>query len=296
MACHKILRIGVLTAVLSFVPLLSTADWIRLGSWNIEHLGERDDDSVPVALAEHIHLTGLDAIALQEIYDNDAIDATRTNHQLDETLRILNEETRQDWTYEMFPNRYSGDKSQLVAVAWNKKRLSKVGDTYRLEFEREANEWDRHPHAIKLSAGNGRTDIVIIGVHMKANYRADFSDQREKEAKILLESLGDFRDVLDDEDIVLIGDFNCASNSEAAIQAFEEAGFRDLNARDTATHVVYGPLDRIIVPTPGVSTTASEFSFSRQYILAAADSDTFDRFLSDHMMIMTPIRIQNDDD
>ena len=69
----------------------------------------------------------------------------------------------------------------------------------------------------------------------------------------------------------------------------------DLNKKDRDTHLAYGPLNRIIVPSQGVSDMASEFSFSRQYILTAADSKAFDRFLSDHMLVITPIRINDDD-
>ena len=64
-----------------------TGDWIRLGSWNIEKLGDsQNDDSAPKALAEYIHISGVDVISLQEIGDNDDNPETRTNKQLDETF------------------------------------------------------------------------------------------------------------------------------------------------------------------------------------------------------------------
>jgi len=276
--------------------MVVNADWIRLASWNIEKLGTNADESAPVALAEHLHLTGVDVILMQEIYDNDGNSTTKTNSQLDETFRILNEETGQDWTYEMFPNRHAGDKSQLLATAWNRSRLKKIGETYRLEFDRTGNEWDRHPHAIKLSAGDDKTDIVLVGIHMKANFQGDFSEQRAKEANILVEALPEIQNRFEDYDVIFAGDFNCKSNDEPAIKQLEDIAYRDLNGKDKETHVQYGPLDRILVPTPGVNESAAEFSFSRQYILTAADSDAFDEYLSDHLMILTPIRILEDDD
>lgn len=51
------------------------------------------------------------------------------------------------------------------------------------------------------------------------------------------------------------------------------------------------PFDRVFVPED-----QPEFRFSRQYVLIAADADAHDGFLSDHFMIVVPVRIQNDDD
>ena len=287
----------ILFCLISFIaPGIASADWIRFASWNIEKLGTSEDESALIALAEHLHLTGVDVIVMQEIYDNDNNTATRTNSQLDETFRILNEETGQDWTYEIFPNRHSGDTSQLVAAAWNRSRLNKVDETYRLQFERSANEWDRHPHAIKFSAGADKTNIVVVGIHMKADFRGDFSEQRAKESKILVEALPAIQSNFDDYDVIFAGDFNSKTNNELAIKQLQQIEYRDLNEKDKETHVKYGALDRIIVPTPGVHDSASEFSFSKQYILTAADSAAFDEHLSDHLMIITPIRILEDDD
>ena len=124
-----------LSLFLVFITASLQAYWIRLGSWDIEHLGKDGDESAPVALAEHLHLTGLYVITFQEVYDNDDDANTKTNLQLDETMRILNDETGQDWTYEMFGNRRNGDKSQLVVIAWNQNRLAKLGETLRLDIE-----------------------------------------------------------------------------------------------------------------------------------------------------------------
>ena len=269
----------------------SFADWIRLGSWNIEHLGRMEDEATgPKAIAEYVHLSGLDILAMQEIYDNDGVGATKTNIQLNEAFEVLNQVAGHDWEYIMLPNKSSGDKSQLVAIAWNKDRVKKIGDELRISINRQGNEWDRHPHAIKFQAGTGMTDIVVIPVHMKANYNGDFSEQRGLEAQALIQALDSVKTEFDDEDIVIIGDFNCGTTDEPAIQALLAEGYRDLNSRDGATHITWGPLDRILVPGD------EEFVFSRQYSLTASDSEAFDRFLSDHQIVLTPIRILDDDD
>lgn len=288
----------VLYLVVSFL-LTSTAygDWIRLASWNIEHLGRNADEStVPKALAEHIFLTGADIMVFQEIYDNDNTNATRTNTQLTAAFEHLEQRTGDVWQYEMLPNRRDEDDRQLIVVSWNTQRVEKVGDALRLNIQRQGNEWHRHPHAIKFSAGREESDIVVIPVHMKADYRGDFSEQRNIEAQALIEQLPAIRQHFDDTDIVILGDLNCGEASEPAMAAFAGAGFRDLNANDTATHVRYGPLDRILVYGSRDSEAHREFSFTRQYVITAADSDVFDHYLSDHQVITAPIRVIADDD
>ncbi len=98
-----------------------------------------------------------------------------------------------------------------------------------------------------------------------------------------------------DQDIVILGDFNCKSADEWAIGVFAGAGFEDLNAGDADTHVEHGPLDRILVPA-GNGGEQKEFEFSRQYVMAPADVDEFDDSLSDHFLILASYRVMADDD
>ncbi len=277
-----------LTATLISAP--ASADWIRLGSWNIEKLGQSGEETGPKPVAEAIHLSGVDILAMQEVYDNDGDNKTKTNTQLAAAFEILDGIPGQTWKDAVLPNRSKSDKSQLVAIAWNTERVTKIKPALRLDIDRLATEWDRHPHAIQFSAGPDKTDIVVIPLHMKADYKGDYSSQRELEARELTAELAKVRDHFGDEDIVIIGDLNCGNADEPALEEFGKAGFRDLNAKDTATHVEYGPLDRVLVPRQ------DEFLFSRMYILTAADQDQFDRYLSDHQIILIPIRVLPDDD
>jgi predicted extracellular nuclease len=286
-----IVRTAMLGTLIALIGTIASADWLRLGSWNIEHLGSNEESTVPIALAEAIHLTGIDILALQEIYDNDERADTKANTQLDAAFAILNEIEGNNWTYEMLPNKSRRDTSQLVTVAWNQARVAKVGDAFRIPIEREGHEWDRHPHALKFSAGTGKTDIVLIALHMKADYRGDFSAQRGREAQLLVDQL----DIVNnhfggDNDIVLIGDLNCDTADEPALLVFAGAGFDDLNKTDEPTHIRWGALDRVLVPAQ------PEFKYTRQYVLTAADSEAFDLYLSDHQIILAPIKVTTDDD
>jgi predicted extracellular nuclease len=268
---------------------------------NIEHLGGGSTGQRPKAIAEHIFLASPDILVMSEIYDNDQDDDTRTNEELNTAFALLNQNDLYDWDYVLLPNKDEDDESQLCAVAWNKKRISKVGDPLRIDVtvsNDPHNCWDRHPHAVKLSRGNGKSDIVVIPLHMKANPgvgqdNSDELEQREHEAELLVNQLDEVRDHFDDDDVVILGDTNALRTDEDCIQEFVAAGYEDLNERDTGTFKSSAPFDRVLVPR---GPESEEFVFSRQYILRSADPAEHEQFISDHSMIVIPVRVLNDDD
>ncbi len=272
-------------------------DYIRLGSWNIEHFGSSITSQHPKAIAEHIQLSGVDILALEEIYDTDGDPDTRTNAKLDQVTALMNENPAKGWMYRLFPNKQANDKSQLCGVAWDSKSLTLEGEPFKIPVDTDHetfNLWDRHPHAVKFQAGSGKTDFVLIVLHMKSNVDGvDFGrDQRAVEAERLIEQIDSVKEHFADGDIIIAGDTNCLHGDEKAVKEYVEAGFRDLNAADRATFVnTASPFDRIFVPKK-----QNEVKFSRQYVLMAADADVHESQLSDHYLVLTPIKILADDD
>ena len=97
------MRQSLLTAVLVVAlgsGFVQAADFFKIATFNIEHLGSRTPGQQPIAIAEHIDLSGADVLALQEIDVNDSIpddattplDESRRNEQLDTAFGILNQE------------------------------------------------------------------------------------------------------------------------------------------------------------------------------------------------------------
>lgn len=290
--------------VLVFAAPASFADeYLRIGAWNIEHLGKNPKEGqAPTALAEYIFLSGVDVLAMEEIYDTDKQKGTRRNVVLDETFKVLNKNKDHDWEYLIFPNKNQGDTSQLCAVAWNKARVTRQGEPFKLPIKTLSsfNVWDRHPHALKLSAGDKKTDFVVIPLHMKANklqatktQKQAIIDQRKEEAMTLSVALTAVQQTFTDDDIILLGDLNCLSSDEAALKVFVAAGFLDLNADDFSTYALSktAPFDRILVPD-----NQPEFERSRQYTLVPTDQRDHHRRLSDHFMVVALIKIMDDDD
>ena len=271
---------------------------VKVGAWNIENLGEREFGQSTPALAEHLRLAGVDLLALEEIHDTDGNNATRRNGKLDQVFATLNQQPGQDWDYVLFANRNQADTTQLCGVAWNRARVTRVGDPFRIPVVDTPGDgfdsWDRHPHAVKFSAGNGLTDFVVIPVHMKSNVDGATlgRNQRAAEARELAAQLAGVRTRFRDSDVIIISDTNCLDAGEDALGTFVQAGFVDLNAEDLPTFVTgTAPFDRALVPRG-----QEEFRFSRQYALVPTDRQAHDRSLSDHFLILTMLRVMADDD
>lgn len=194
---------------------------------------------------------------------------------------------------------------------WNADRVKKTGEMQIDVDHRDGDDnlWDRAPHAVKFTMlmdvwnkidGKWKKQeeaksLVLIPLHMKSNYGGQTKSKRvrHKEAKTLCGKLEEVRNKLD-ESLILIGDTNCLSADEPAIETFIDNGFVDLNNTDSATYWSrsYGesPFDRAFV-----AEGRPEFQYTRQYVLRSSDLERHDQFLSDHYMIKISVKIYLDD-
>jgi endonuclease/exonuclease/phosphatase family metal-dependent hydrolase len=278
---------------------------LRLGAWNIEWLGSpgqrsgpaRNVAQTPEDLAAYIQAAGVDILALEEIGDDNGDPDTRTNATLTRAFERLERDTSRAWDYRLLPKKSNADTTQLTGVAWDRGKLEFVGEVRVPSLDvpnNDFNEWDRSAHGVKLSAGPGLTDLVVIPVHMKSNRGgvAKTRLQRGLEANLLVAQLDFVRQHFEDDDIVILGDSNCLNKDEVAIQTFVSAGFVDLNAADTPT-LFNGnaPFDRIFV-TGGQGEFANS-AMTVHKTLAPADHK---KRLSDHYMVTTTIDVRPDED
>lgn len=290
---------------------------IRVGAWNIEHLGSPGDRDYPnhradygwnVAqrsedIAAQILALDLDVLALEEIDDTQQGDGKRTNQILDQAFASLNQTPGNNWEYLLFAKRRREAESQYSGLAWNNARVQAQGRPLRIAVsdvttDRYA-EWDRHPHAMKFSRGAGRTDFIVVPIHMKAGGSED-QPQREAEARSLIAELDEISEHFDDQDIILIGDFNMRGRNEEAGVAFRNHGLFDLNYYVRATHYETDwPLDRCYVPR-SQRANGKEFEAVREVRIAAPEGPearrNFRRELSDHWPIVLAFPELADDD
>ncbi len=294
---------------------------IRIGSWNIEWLGTPDNRRGPAAgqaqtvkdLADYIVSAKLDILAVQEVaatMDDQMMPReerpdTFTSPILDQVFEMVAKANGGDWKHVLFPT-YGSRLGQLTGLAWNTERVQAVGepvDIHRVAAKADENgeqaqlwsQWVRPPHGIMFTAGDGLTDFVVIPIHMKAG-AGDNSERRRGEAE---ELVADLPHAFQDGDILIIGDSNCSNTNEPAIKVLGEAGFVDLNQRDTATYWTgVAPLDRAFVPADQPEFKKRSFAVWGKPYMARRRMEPADfaRRLSDHMMVITSITVMADDD
>lgn len=275
--------------------------YIQLGTWNIKHLGqqptEHERSQSVFALADHIEMAGIDVLAVQEIYVTHLSNGNDRNEHLDKTCDLLEEHTGTNWKYRIFKNRNPDDKSQLCGVIWNE-TLLELTQELPIPVEHSVGGdslWDRKPHAVRFTTNepilSKHRSFVIVPLHMKANGRdRGARRKRQKEAEQLVAHIPWVIEQMDDSSLILLGDTNILGSWEKSVEAIIDAGFDDLNAEDDATYAgSKAPFDRFFM-----KSDRPEFKYSRQYTLRSASASAHERFLSDHFMVKTSIKIYVD--
>jgi endonuclease/exonuclease/phosphatase family metal-dependent hydrolase len=287
------------------LSLAAPAEKLRLGAWNIEWLDYPQNRTglasnraqKPEDLANYIEASGVDLLALEEI----CVDSSGSSPTLNRALQLLSESQGQTWKVLLFPKK-DGASTQLTGVAWNTARAELVGQPIPLRADDLSadgyNLLDRAPQAVKFRFAEGRSDFVLIPLHLKSNRkvngRAIGADQRAQESAAILQVLPDIRKTTRDKDLVLLGDFNVKEAREKAVRQFVAAGFRDLNANDRSTFWKgQAPFDRFFVPQ-----NQPEFRHSRLTLFKPErmSPEQFKIRLSDHYMVTTDMEIGADDD
>jgi hypothetical protein len=300
-------------------PATPQAGTIKVGAWNIEWLGKPEDRSgaakniaqAPADLADCIAASGVAILAVEEIVARDPGRPTRSR-EIEATIEALKGRTGAQWDYVLFPGRAVGD--QLTGILWNTAvvtALTRKGESWRQTADspwevpiprgrsaQGSSLWNRPPHAMKFSAGRGKTDIVVIVVHMKADYNGDFAAHRGEEARALAAALPAVRTAFSDSDLVIIGDTNCTQDREPAVAALEGAGLVDLNKGRTQTHWRGGAMDRAFVPADQPEFAGRAFgAVSGPYLDARRLTPAeFKKWYSDHYLITTEVKVMQDDD
>lgn len=298
------------------------ADQLRLGTWNIEWLGRPFDRSgvakgtaqSAADIADYIAFARVDILALQEIVvdEGQSDPGSLRSGELDSVVAQLERKVPGPWRYVLFPGRRPGD--QLTGVLWNSKAVRAVGaggrpfppgleQPLRLSVKtgqssQRSTLFARPPHAMKFSCGDKKTDFVLSVVHLKADYDGDFAAHRKEEASALVVALPSVEKSLADRDVVVLGDTNITGKAEPAEGVLAGAGLIDVNTQREATHWRGGTTDRIYVPgeQPEFVAAGCEVISDRWLEAVRWKPTDFKRRLSDHYMVVTTIRIMEDDD
>lgn len=298
---------------------VANASPIRIGAWNIEWLGKPSERSgraaniaqSPDDLADYIAYAKVDALALAEIV-TDLRSRPLRSRELEAVIESLKRKTNGNWEYTLFPGRADGD--QLTGILWNTNRLiavSAAGTPWNAQSDKpwplpiprarsSAGNmlWSRPPHAMKFTTGNKRSDFIIVPVHMKADYQGKFDKHRAEEARALAATLPKVSELFKDSDIIVIGDTNITDEHEATIDILTDFGLADLNKAHEPTHWQGGGMDRAFVPRTQPEFKDASFEvISTTYLRDRAfRREDFKERFSDHYIIVTTLRVGEDDD
>jgi endonuclease/exonuclease/phosphatase family metal-dependent hydrolase len=306
------------------------ADEVRIGAWNIEWLGfpdrrarpGKDNPQTPEDLADYIHASGVDVLALEEIGVDDERASELKSTELDQVTGSLRDRHQQTWEYVLFPKTdYPEEvedfvkRGQHVGLAWRSDKAQRVGAPFAIPVG--ANEefglkfFERRAHAVKLSFGEAKTDVIFVPIHLKSNRNEDRADdptytmrQREAELAAFAGLLPSLQQHFSDQDIVVLGDTNILGGQTTS-KVLTERAFVDLNRDEQGTTAVWGdgstgyktaPFDRIYVPASQPEFSRLEMKVHRTAGGTDDEIKRFRRTLSDHYLISSTIAILADDD
>lgn len=306
-------------------------DHLRIGAWNIQHLGVKAQK--PADLADYIHASRVDVLALEEIHDDaqkkteDPAKAPWNNTTLTDTLKLLNQkQPGADWQYLLTDPDADNTRVQMTGVLWNGSRVTlknriklQVPGGIHAHTPPPENDpltlWTRRPEAFFFAAGKPdakRTDFALVPLHMKSNSDNEKiagvgPDMRAKEAAQLAAALPALKKQLgtSEEDIILLGDTNANEDAENAMFAKAWPTYRDLNPGtfNTYRHPGFPPgeaLDRIFLPKDQPEfPTATKQKVHGPYAPAGEQQAWFEdhyKRRSDHLLIWCDIQVLADDD
>ncbi len=298
-----------LTLAPTRATLPATETKLRLGQWNIEWLGRPDMRGVnapqePEDLYRYIARAGVDLLTLNEISANTQTAEGPGNKTLEEVFWKLSERTDSRWKHVLFTKETgAADQDQLCGIAWNDKVVQRTDAPLKVPVRKKPQEkdyWTRHPHAVKFTTGPGKTDFVVITLHMKSNRGGDVTiAQRSAEARMLLSALAAVQNQFQDDDIILAGDTNMKAADEPGLKRYLALGFRDLNAADMPTWIQTiqfpaAPFDRFLVPDDQPEFRASQQKVHKD--LPFENEKAYRQKCSDHYMVTMELTVTDDDD
>jgi endonuclease/exonuclease/phosphatase family metal-dependent hydrolase len=195
---------------------------LRLGAWNLEHFGSRNDpprtDQDVQAIADFIRGLDVQVLAVCEIDG-------------EKPLKDLVKRIGPEWKFVVGTSGHVGQEGQVApGVLWDDSRVEMLGAGELSELSgRSASGliFHRQPVVAAFRDRAGGPDFRVVSVHFKAGRTPEDFDRRIAEAKGLrgyLEKL--VSDTGQDDDIIVLGDFNHDySASEADV--FREGAFAE---------------------------------------------------------------------
>lgn len=264
---------------------------LRIGAWNLEFYGQRNDpprtDADRDAIAAKVRELGVDVLAVGEIDGRDALE--------DLAGRIGPE-----WRSVLGTTGIIGDSPvrQLgVGFLWDSSSLELVdaGEFTALpRYEDGLPVYHRVPVTAAFRARDGGPDFRLVAVHLKAGMKPNDSRKRTIELEGLRGRLEAMLEVEgEDGDVIVLGDFNHDTVAPEA-RVFGEGGFATYPRGVGRTIIHFDEQIDHIVPLAGFDEVDMA-SFRIHNEAMAAPGEWRDGY-SDHFPVTIDLRAVADDD
>jgi len=196
---------------------------LRLGSWNLEHFGSRNDpprtDGDVQAIADYIRNLDVQVLAVCEING-------------EQPLKQLVERIGPDWKFILGTSGKVGQEGQVApGVLWDNAKVEMLGAGELSELSEHGSAglvFHRAPVVAAFRDRAGGPDFRVVSVHLKAGRTPEDVDRRTAEGRSLrayLEKL--ISDQSQDDDIVVLGVFNHDPSAREG-DAWTDGGFAQL--------------------------------------------------------------------
>jgi endonuclease/exonuclease/phosphatase family metal-dependent hydrolase len=263
---------------------------LRLGAWNLEHFGSRNDpprtDEDVQAIADFIRDLDVQVLAVSEI---------NGEKPLGELVKRIGPE----WKFVLGTSGQVGQEGQVApGVLWDDSRVEMLGAGELSELsERGASGlvFHRAPVVATFRDRAGGPDFRVVSVHLKAGRTPEDFDRRTEEGKSLrsyLEQLVSAEN--QDDDIVVLGDFN-HDPSAAEADAWTDGGFAKILTGRGRSIIHFDRQIDHAVPI-GTFEEIRESSFKVHNTEGLRDPGNWRRQYSDHFPVTIELEPLSDDD
>jgi endonuclease/exonuclease/phosphatase family metal-dependent hydrolase len=262
----------------------------RIGAWNLEHFGSRNDPPRTAedmqAIADYIRDLDVQVLAVCEING-------------EKPLKELVKRIGPDWKFVLGTSGKVGQEGQVApGVLWDDSRVDMLGAGELSELSERGSSgliFHRAPVVAAFRDRAGGPDFRVVSVHFKAGRTPEDFDRRTAEGKSLRDYLEKLvSDENEDDDIVVLGDFNHDPSAGEA-DAWTHGGFaRFLSGRGRSIIHFDRQIDQA-VPL-GTFEEIKESSFVIQNLHGLRNAKQWRNTYSDHFPVTVELESLPDDD
>lgn len=270
----------------------------KVGTWNLEFLGadgnfrnnlpNRDDRDLAL-LGRKVRELGVVALAVQEVND-------------EATLRKVAAGAGPGWDCLLGTSGEWDDKktAQRIGFMWDTAEVELLHCEELLQLPREFEGkpiFHRVPVTGVFRHTGTHADFRLVTVHFKAGRKPEDEQKRRGESTLLAQWLdGLAKSAAEDQDIVLLGDFNCTYGTQPE-QALEASGWRRWleHRKPTPTIMHFAePIDQVVVANACSEVQHDSLSVDGDF--DGMDKDAWRKIYSDHFPVTVTLRTTGDDD